>query len=226
MHDHISLIEERQSSYQAAVGKLEKYLYKLLQNDWVCAAFALDPINRGAGLRTLFDTYSTLFEDGNLQYRYDHVVSWIQSRAETHKKAAPVPTSGSKEAVTSTNPRRKNAFASRNSAQQTPLSGNEMDLWNVYNDDSGTFEAEGQESVLEYWRRQCKNTLLEPLAQVARDLMGLAASTTSVERLFSQSGFVFGRGRGSLSTRLLVKKTSLKIWRAQGFTGEAKTVAL
>ncbi|KAJ9091563.1 hypothetical protein QFC20_007606 [Naganishia adeliensis] len=27
MHDHASLIEERQPSYQAAVGKLEKYLY-------------------------------------------------------------------------------------------------------------------------------------------------------------------------------------------------------
>lgn len=60
---------------------------------------------------------------------------------------------------------------------------------------------------------------LKPLAMLAKDVLGLAASSTSVERLFSQSGFVLGRRRGALSAESLIKQTSLRMWRSHELYG-------
>jgi hypothetical protein len=115
---------------------------------------------------------------------------------------------------------RKNAFASRSSLTVSSDETGE-DSWWLFNDDSRRFEYEKDEEALSYWRRQSKNRLMEPLALVVRDVYGLCASTTSVERLFSSSGFVFGKRRGSLSPRMLVKQTSLMVWRRKGVKGLA-----
>jgi hypothetical protein len=74
LHDQVSMTEARQASYLAAVGKLEKYLLLLLQNNWVCAAFALNPPNRAAVLRALFETYRDTLNDTDLSHRYEEVV--------------------------------------------------------------------------------------------------------------------------------------------------------
>lgn len=220
MHDHVSLTEARRKSYNQAVSKLEKYLLLLLNNNWACAAFALDPMNREAGLERLFETYATAFDDPSLKLRFDEVVEWLRKRVSKYEVKGVATTGPATEKNSKLTPWRKNAFASRTPTQRN-LSGEEDgDAWSFYNDDSRRFEAEQNEKVLIYWRRQHNNPLLRPLARVARDVLGMAPSTTSVERLFSQSGFVFGKRRGSLSPRMLVKQTSLKVWRSQGFRPE------
>jgi hypothetical protein len=56
-----------------------------------------------------------------------------------------------------------------------------------------------------------------PIGSAARDVLGLASSSSSVERLFSHAGHVLGKKRGSLSARKLVKQCSLEMWDGQGF---------
>jgi hypothetical protein len=56
-----------------------------------------------------------------------------------------------------------------------------------------------------------------PLALAARDVLGLASSSASVERLFSHAGHVLGKKRGALSAKQLAKQTMLRIWELQGF---------
>jgi hypothetical protein len=73
------------------------------------------------------------------------------------------------------------------------------------------------ESVLEYWKRMAAFPEMRPLAMVARDVLGLASSSASVERLFSHAGFVLSKKRGSLSARLLAKQVMLRMWEVQGF---------
>lgn len=164
-----------------------------------------------------------MFEDPTLCYRYKEVVASIRARLSRHKKAIPAeePRPDS-ESGSKSQPRRKNAFASRTAAQRSSLQENDLDAWDLFNDDSRRFEAEDGEDILPYWKRQHKNPSMEPLSQVARDVLGLAASTVEVERLFSQGGFVFGLRRGSLSPRMLVKQVSLVMWRMQGFKGAKK----
>ena len=56
-----------------------------------------------------------------------------------------------------------------------------------------------------------------PLALAARDILGLAVSSTKVERLFSHAGHVLGKKRGALSATSLAKQTMLKMWELKGF---------
>jgi hypothetical protein len=222
MHDHVSLTPARKGPYLQAVGKLEKYLRLLLKNNWACAAFALDPINRADGLKSLLETYEVALDDSSLSNRYEEVVKWIRERLALQKENEPAPpTCLTRTPATNTNSRRKNAFASRAPTQPAVDGVDKLDAWDIFNDDTRRFEAETDEQALDYdyWRRHARKTLIAPLAQVVKDVFGMAASTTSVERLFSQSGFVFGKRRGSLSPRMLVKQTSLKLWRLQGFGG-------
>jgi hypothetical protein len=47
----------RQPSFDAAIQKLRKYMNRMLSNDWICAAFALDANVKEAGLVELFEFY-------------------------------------------------------------------------------------------------------------------------------------------------------------------------
>lgn len=49
-----SATPDRRPSFTAAIDKLTKYLHIMLQNDWICAAFASDPANKEQGLDMLF----------------------------------------------------------------------------------------------------------------------------------------------------------------------------
>ena len=118
---------------------------KVLQNDWACAAFALDPINRVDGLRTLFETYAVVFPDAGLESRFDEVVVWIQESITEHTptssetSTAPVNLAASTLSI-----RRKNAFASRTPTNQSS-NGSENDPWELYNDSSRRFLSEAHE---------------------------------------------------------------------------------
>ncbi|KAJ9091495.1 hypothetical protein QFC21_007195 [Naganishia friedmannii] len=214
MHDHVSLTEARQTSYNQAISKLEKYFSLLLKDNWACPAFALDLMNRAAGLQRLFETYAAAFDDPSLKLRFDEVEKWVQKRVTKYETNAPPSSGPTTESTCNSAAWRKNVFATR-TPSQNDLSTQE-NAWSIYNDDSRRFEAALDKKVLPYWQRQHSNRMMRSLACVARDVLGMAPSTTSVERLFSQSGFVFGKRRGSLSPRMLVKQTSLKVWRSQG----------
>lgn len=63
-----------------------------------------------------------------------------------------------------------------------------------------------------------KNRRLQPLARVAKYLLAIPASSTCVERLFSQSGNTLGHKRKSMQPEMVLKQTALKIWGDQGFS--------
>jgi hypothetical protein len=73
------------------------------------------------------------------------------------------------------------------------------------------------EPVMAYWKRMSAQKEMSALAWTARDLLGLASSSTSMERLFSHAGHVLGKRRGSLSARLLAKQTMLRMYEMMGF---------
>jgi hypothetical protein len=79
------------------------------------------------------------------------------------------------------------------------------------------------EDILHFWRRHSQmEKSLGPLCSLVRDILGVATSSASVERLFSEAGNVFGHKRGSLSAQALRVQTSVRLWRKQGidlFTG-------
>lgn len=61
---------------------MEKYLRLMLENDWACAAFSLDPFNRGEALKNILDAYGK----GS---RYSKVEQWIRKRIEKHTAETP-----------------------------------------------------------------------------------------------------------------------------------------
>jgi hypothetical protein len=67
------LTEERSRSFQVAAAKLKKYMTRFLQNDWLCAAYALHPENRESTLERLLDAYGQ-------KRRKTGVVRWIKDR--------------------------------------------------------------------------------------------------------------------------------------------------
>lgn len=71
IHDHPSVSSGRKKSAKAACDKLTKYLERFLDNNWICAAFALDPAVRQDGFWNLMKAYSK--ED-----RYYEVLEWIE----------------------------------------------------------------------------------------------------------------------------------------------------
>jgi hypothetical protein len=46
IHAHPSVADARQQSSENAIAKISKYLDRFSDNNWVCAALALDPPNR------------------------------------------------------------------------------------------------------------------------------------------------------------------------------------
>lgn len=213
IHSKPSVSKARQASSEKAKTKLRKYLIGFLNNNWVCAAFALDPINREEALKNVFEEYS-------MSERSDKVIEWIRDRLEKHQKLHEESPAPETKEETISQPSRSNKFASsryRPENAQEPTESN--DPWSCYNSDAQRFRLNANETVLQYWKRMSAEKELKPLAMLAKDVLGLAASSTSVERLFSQSGFVLGRRRGALSAESLIKQTSLRMWRSHELYG-------
>jgi hypothetical protein len=141
-------------------------------------AFALDPENRAQSLKDLLEAYGAA-------ERVEEVNEWILDRV---KKYTPTEVDPETPPTPTERPRgrqilRHNAFASRRTAAVIKDS---QDVWTLYNAEASPFgEASANETLLQYWARHDKTTQMRPLAKVARDILGLAGSSASVERLFS-----------------------------------------
>jgi hypothetical protein len=213
IHAHPSVSSARVKSGESAVKKFEKYIWTFIENKWVTAAFALDPSVRELGLEEL------LTEHYEAAIYLEETINFIKERIAYHQdKIGWEPDQETDEVTWVVEPKRRNPFASsRYQLGQSEPDHDKTDPWACYNSDSKRFAMAENEPVLVYWKRMADVKELRPLALAARDILGLASSSASVERLFSQSGFVLGRKRGSMSARMLTKQTSLRVWEQQGF---------
>lgn len=213
IHSHPSVSAVRRECSDGAVDKLRKYLFKFLQNPWVCAAFALDPTVREEGMSQLL----TVEYEG--QQYFDTTLEFIKDRIRVYQESMKSSRSPKEDDVKWVKKAtRVNKFASsRYLTGQKEITHDVHDPWECYNSDMKRFETTENESVLDYWKRMAAFPEMRPLAMVARDVLGLASSSASVERLFSHAGFVLGKKRGSLSARLLAKQVMLRMWEDQGF---------
>jgi hypothetical protein len=105
----------------------------------------------------------------------------------------------------------------------------EVDEWERYC--KGTDASIDKETPLQYWKRLASVRSTTPfptsadthlakqiyprLSSVARDILALAAGSTNVERLFSAAGTITDPHRGSLSSKMVSKQTSAKVWLRQ-----------
>lgn len=210
-----TMSDARCQPIQQARDKLQKYMMRFIDNDWVCAAYCLDPENRMESLKNLLAAYDS-------SERLEEVNEWIHDRVKKQEPTdvdidvTPVP----EKVVRGRQPARHNAFASRKTA--TAIKDGQ-DAWKLYNIDNSPFgEPSANETLLEYWARHHKTWQMRPLARVARDVLGLAGSSASVERLFSQSGLVTSNRRARLLPERVIHQTSLKVWGREGFRAMAK----
>ncbi|KAJ9123438.1 hypothetical protein QFC22_001641 [Naganishia vaughanmartiniae] len=63
---------------QQARDKLEKYMLRFIDNDWVCAAYWLDPENRAESLKNLLAAY-------DVPERFREVDDWIRKRVKKYR---------------------------------------------------------------------------------------------------------------------------------------------
>jgi hypothetical protein len=213
IHDHPSVSNTRKLSAQAASKILTKYLKRFLKNSWVCAASALDPAVRLDGLYNLMKSYG-------MSQEYLNVVAWMEWRMEPYLESErrTVQEKGFELVKRRRKEERVNKFASdRYKTGHQEVTHDMEDPWACYASTMTRFATNEDESVLAYWQRMSQEYEMEPFARMAADILGLAASSASVERLFSHAGHVLGRRRGSLSTRLLSKQVMLRMWEKQGF---------
>lgn len=71
---------------QQARDKLQKYMTRFIDNDWMCAAYCLDPENRIQSLSDLLEAY-----DG--AERLQEVEQWIYERVKKSNPLTPTQTS-------------------------------------------------------------------------------------------------------------------------------------
>jgi hypothetical protein len=169
----------RQPSFRAAIAKLHKYMDRMLENDWVCAAFALDANVKEAGLNKLFVFYER-------EHRTSDVVQFI--RTQLGRYEVDQPTLDSEQLVQNVRETSPNPFSSFVSFLDDGVdSTGGIDAWSEYNSSFALekdLNRKPNESVLQFWKRQDRGNLkLKPLARVARDVLGIASSSVSVERL-------------------------------------------
>ncbi|KAJ9111765.1 hypothetical protein QFC22_006424 [Naganishia vaughanmartiniae] len=182
IHDHPSVSTARKRSAEAACAKLSKYLKRFLHNDWLCAAFALDPAVRQDGLWSLMEAY-------DLEDRYQDVLDWIESGFLAYADTENTRESEVEVVRKEKNRQRANKFASeRFKAGHQEITHDMDDPWACYNSTMTRFAMKENDTVLGYWKRMSKERELWPLARFSKDVLGLAASSASVERLFSHAG--------------------------------------
>lgn len=213
IHSHPSVTKARRKSSDNAIKKLEKYLNRFIMNPWVLAALALDPTVRQEGL------YKLLNEEYDAPTEYYGSLNYIKERIEYHSQNSSYTHAPQSDEVKWINaPKRVNKYASsRFQPGPQDVDHDVNDPWECYNSDARRFDTKLNEPVLVYWKRMSMEREMLPLALAARDILGLASSSASVERLFSHAGHVLGKKRGALSAKQLAKQTMLRIWELQGF---------
>lgn len=225
---HDKAAPDRRPSFKSAMDKMEKYLVKMLGNDWICAATVLDPWMKEKGLHRLLTEYPEFDADERTQ----EVLDWILARAEAYRIADDLEEDLAPDAVefveTRVNLLESNPFASLHASHDPTLASGDclQDGWKEYNapqpQDRMTLprqQSAKRELILVYWRRQIlTNRRLTPLARVAKDILGIPASSTSIERCFSVSGNTLADKRKSMKPEMVLKQTSQKIWGDQGFS--------
>ncbi|KAJ9122637.1 hypothetical protein QFC22_002066 [Naganishia vaughanmartiniae] len=214
LHDRPFVSTTRKQSSKQAIDKLQKYIKKMLKNKWVTAAFAFDPTVRNEGLfKLLTEAYSG-------KVFYERTVKFISDRMSVHQAASKgrAPAREDDEVQLMNRPKRPNKFASaRYKAGEREIRHDVSNPWECYNSEEAQYATFEGEHPLAYWKRMAQFPEMRPLAYVARDVLGLACSSASVERLFSHAGYVLGKRRGSLSARLLGKQVALRMWEMQGY---------
>lgn len=140
----------------------------ILENNWVCAAFALGPFNRGEALKNISEEYDR-------GHRYQE--AWIRKRIEQH--TVPVPASEQPNVSASQKAketRRVSEFSTRRRNGAVGQSDDPVDEWNLFNSDSDSVNEIGDEPILDYWKRMGSIKQLPALAHIAREVLGLSAS--------------------------------------------------
>ena len=86
---------------------------------------------------------------------------------------------------------------------------------------TGRFKPRKYEATISYWKRQsADNKDMQYLVELARQVLALPASSTNVERVFSQIGCVTTSHRGSLLPETLTAQADSRILLRQGFVGQ------
>lgn len=175
MHDDIDFTPPRRQSFVAAQEKLEKYLLLMLEKDWGCTAFALDPFNRGEALKGILTAYGRAS-------RYKKVEEWIVKRIEQHAVTAPpVAKAAVSASEKAKGDRRVSEFTTRKRNAATDPSNGVIDERELYNSEADSVNERNDESIPEYWRRMKFTNRLPAMSAVGRDVLGMQSSTTSVE---------------------------------------------
>ncbi|KAJ9107755.1 hypothetical protein QFC20_003700 [Naganishia adeliensis] len=205
----------RKVPFAAAIAKLKIYFFKFLNNDWVCAAYMLDPESRASSLEAMLKAYN---QDQNGR-RMKEVTTWVRKCLEVHVTAKTSkksqPNGNSQVTDKSRAPVRQNEFASRRSHAAIP---EDQNVWDLYNAEPSPYgEPSANETILEYWARHRRSARMQPLAMLARNTFGMPGSSVNVERLFSQSGLMLQDRRARLLPMRVIHQASLKIWDREGY---------
>ncbi|KAJ9100106.1 hypothetical protein QFC19_005786 [Naganishia cerealis] len=195
-------------AFTTAIDKLMESVKIFLRNNWVCAAWALNPPVRGDNLRKTFGVFSadefSRFEL-DLQHREEEVVQWIKRRMEKHN-----------EALFERMPEVKTAYQAGTLSADPQWLGNPERQWSTYNRPDHSSWQLPNESILRYWRRQAERRDLHVLASVAKDILGLATSVSGVDHLVSTFNNLTSKGNASLSVSVAAEQSCLKAWLRQG----------
>lgn len=195
---------EDRPAFTAAIEELMEYVKLFLQNNWVCAAWALNPPVRGDNLKKTFDVFMS--EDFSrfeldLNGREEEVVHWIKGRMNKHNAK-----------LFSQMPEMEERYLSGELAANPEWLGNPERQWEKYNTPDTSSWQLSNESVLGYWRRQSERRDLHVLALVAKDVLGLATSVSGVDRLGSTFNTLTAKGNVSLTYSVAAEQSCLKAW--------------
>ncbi|KAJ9092916.1 hypothetical protein QFC21_006628 [Naganishia friedmannii] len=206
----------------AAIDQMIPYMWDFLNNNWLCLAFTLNPRVRERGLRDLFEDYAAEYEKyGGLKDRAEEVLKFMEGKMTpiTSRHAGPHPSGNANPPPLSHGPTDDldSVYTAYPVAASEPPRVPTL-VWGIYNTGDSFLMANAGEGVLHYWERQSRRPELAALAALARDILGLSSSSSSVERLFSSAGLMLDRRRSSLAPDTLAEQSSLKLWIEQGFS--------
>lgn len=223
---------KRRGSVEGAIEKLEKYMDRGLENDWLCTAFgeydpcsvgtstradsaALNPGNKERGLAALFDLYHKGRRLAEVQsFIRARIASRINKSRSSQRESSTAPPDSLPPPPTTQD---ANPFAVYTEAPTDPAS--EIAFWSVYNSTDAVFAAVKDKSLSDFWRKVKRTGRYDPLCLFVRDILGISVASTSAERLFSHVNNVLGRRRGALSARGLIHQTTVRMLRRQGKDG-------
>ncbi|KAJ9094028.1 hypothetical protein QFC21_006128 [Naganishia friedmannii] len=174
----------------------------------------LDPTVREEGLKKL------LTKEYKADKYFKETIGFLKLRVLDYEHQAEQGgwDAAEKEVVVVEKPQRVNRSPS--AKYQSGEADDTLDLknsWACYTSGRPRYATFTGEPMLVYWKRMLQYQEMWPMAMAARDVLGMASSSASVERLFSHAGHVLDGKRGSLSAKLLAKQTMLPMWDMQGF---------